>query len=169
MTAELMLVGRNPGYNENMTGKPFCGPAGRRLDDVLHDVGISSNRIVRRQRVYITNVVKCFTEGNAVPPRACVDVCCRHVEAELRVVRPKLVITCGTEAKGWWSRFLKADTSSRVPAYFGMIHPAAALRDSTYEAVLRYQTRILCRLVSQLHLTEGKRRVRKKRVGQTAK
>jgi len=162
LNAQIMLVGRNPGVTENNVGKPFCGMSGSRLDDVLHDVRLASNRIVRRQRIYVTNVVKCFTEGNAIPPRVCVDACCAHVETELQIVKPKLLITCGTEAKGWWTRLVGTKTLTRVPACFHMIHPAAALRNSTFEAVLRHQTRLLRRLVSRLHLTEGKRSVRKK-------
>jgi DNA polymerase len=97
--AELMMVGEQPGDQEDRAGQPFVGPAGRVLDEALDEVGID------RSRVYVTNVVKHFkwvargkrrihSKPNAREIRACRP----WLEAELADVQPRVVVALGATA-----------------------------------------------------------------------
>jgi uracil-DNA glycosylase len=98
-SARLMLVGEQPGDQEDLQGRPFVGPAGRMLDAALEDVGI------HREDVYLTNSVKHFkftprgkrrihSKPNAREVRACRP----WLEAEMQVVKPKMVVALGATA-----------------------------------------------------------------------
>ena len=129
--ADLMIVGEGPGQREDEQGLPFVGPSGRLLDELLGEIGL------RRDEVYITNVVKCRPPRNRDPREAEIDACKPYLRTQLSLVDPKVVLTLGnfasklllrsttgiTRLRGhaypWWNRSL-------VPTF----HPAAALRGS---------------------------------------
>ncbi len=87
--ARVMLVGEAPGAAEDLTGRPFVGPAGQKLDEVFAAVGIG------REEIYITNVVKCRPPGNRIPARKEMDTCLPYLEAQIALVNPGLIITLG--------------------------------------------------------------------------
>jgi DNA polymerase len=136
--ASLMLVGEQPGDKEDLAGEPFVGPAGRELDAALERAGID------RSQAYVTNAVKHFKwkagrgkrrlhqSPNAEEVRACRP----WLEAELEVVRPKIVVALGaTAAKSLFGSKFKVmrDHGTPVevefaPAATGTIHPSAILR-----------------------------------------
>src|SRR5256885_9535506 len=100
-TAELMFVGEQPGDEEDVAGKPFVGPAGRLLDKVLDEVKID------RKLVYVTNAVKHFKwkPGTGArkrmhdkPNMAEIRACHPWLEAEIKVVQPRLVVALGASA-----------------------------------------------------------------------
>ena len=134
--AAIVLVGEQPGDQEDRTGEPFVGPAGRVLDDALRDAGI------RRDQVYVTNAVKHFkfTERgkrriHQKPNTTEIVACHRWIEAELAALRPTLVVMMGTVAvrsilgrpatitslRGQWIEI--GDVTGLVT-----IHPSAILR-----------------------------------------
>jgi uracil-DNA glycosylase family protein len=97
--AQIMLVGEQPGNDEDLTGRPFVGPAGKLLDRALEDAGID------REITYVTNVVKHFkweprgkrrihAKPNAQEVRACLP----WLQAEIQLVHPKLVVCLGATA-----------------------------------------------------------------------
>jgi DNA polymerase len=97
----MMLVGEQPGDREDLEGEPFVGPAGRVLDDALESAGIS------RDDVYLTNAVKHFRFTRASggkrrihekPGVAHIEACHPWLDAELRVVQPKVVVCLGATA-----------------------------------------------------------------------
>ena len=97
--ARLMLVGEQPGDQEDLAGKPFVGPAGKILDKALADAGIE------RDGVYVTNVVKHFKNEprgkrrlHKKPNRSEVEVCKIWFDQELALVRPPLVVAMGVTA-----------------------------------------------------------------------
>lgn len=97
--ADLMLVGEQPGDKEDLAGKPFVGPAGRLLDEALAAAGIA------RRQVYVTNAVKHFyfePRGkfrlHKRPPVSAIKACLPWFEAELAVVRPRVVVLLGAVA-----------------------------------------------------------------------
>jgi uracil-DNA glycosylase len=137
-SARVMLVGEQPGDREDVTGAPFVGPAGRVLDDALEEAGIE------RRDAYVTNVVKHFKwkpgrgkrrlhqKPNAEEIRACRP----WLDAELRVVKPEVVVCLGaTAAKALLGsgfrvtrqrgEFLEVDFA---PLATATIHPSAILR-----------------------------------------
>src|SRR5918993_2046746 len=97
--ARVMLVGEQPGDAEDLAGHPFVGPAGKLLDRALAEAGID------RRRVYVTNVVKHFKweprgkrRIHAKPNSAEITACFPWLEAEIRLVSPKLVVCLGATA-----------------------------------------------------------------------
>jgi len=88
--AKVMLVGEAPGFNEDRQGRPFVGAAGQLLTELLKLAGMD------RSRVYITNVVKCRPPNNREPMPDEIEICTReYLEKQIRLVRPKLVISLG--------------------------------------------------------------------------
>ncbi|MEN3010986.1 MAG: uracil-DNA glycosylase [Candidatus Bipolaricaulaceae bacterium] len=86
---DLMLIGEAPGEVEDETGRPFVGPAGQLLTQILQSVGLS------REEVYITNVVKCRPPGNRVPTREEMSACWEWLSAQIGLVRPRIIVTLG--------------------------------------------------------------------------
>jgi len=135
----LMLVGEQPGDQEDLAGRPFVGPAGKMLDRALIDAGVD------RSRVYVTNVVKHFkieARGkrrlHKKPNRYEVEVCKAWLDQEIALVRPQLVLAMGVTAAS--ALVGKAVTLSRLRGQVvafanargqqGMvtIHPSSILR-----------------------------------------
>jgi len=89
----LMLIGEAPGFNEDLEGKPFVGPAGKLLDFILNKLGL------RRDQIYITNLIKCRPERNELPKgkelESIVESCKKHLHSELSTVHPKVVVLLG--------------------------------------------------------------------------
>ncbi|MGA7269719.1 MAG: uracil-DNA glycosylase [Acidimicrobiia bacterium] len=128
--AEVMFVGEAPGRNEDLQGEPFVGRAGQLLDQLLAEIGID------RQSVYIANVLKCRPPNNRDPLPDEIECCKGYLREQIRLIRPRVVVTLGnfatklllrtstgiTRLRGrsypWWLE------STLVPTF----HPAAALR-----------------------------------------
>jgi uracil-DNA glycosylase len=136
-TAELILIGETPGDQEDRQGRPFVGPAGRLLDEALTAAGLD------RQSVYITNAVKHFKweeRGKRrlhKKPSAREQAACRPwLEAEIRVVRPRVIVCLGATAAqslpGAAFRITKQRgrllTSNPSEAILATHHPSAVLR-----------------------------------------
>ena len=137
LPAELMLVGEQPGDQEDKAGKPFVGPAGRLLDKALDEAGI------RRDRAYLTNAVKHF-KWKARGPRRIHDkpswteqVACRPwLEEELALAQPRVLVLLGaTAAQTLLGRDFRITRSRGVPLdsdlaglVLATIHPSAVLR-----------------------------------------
>lgn len=136
-SAELMLVGEQPGDREDREGKPFVGPAGRLLDQALEEAGID------RGAAYVTNAVKHFkwtARGkrriHAKPNWSEIAACRPWLEAELSVVKPKVLVCLGaTAAQALLGRDFRV-TKQRgrpvetdlAPVAMATIHPSAILR-----------------------------------------
>ncbi len=129
--ADLMFIGEGPGEVEDRTGRPFVGPAGQKLTEILRSVNID------RESVYITNMVKCQPPGNRVPTRAEMNVCWDWLAAQIALVRPLLIVTLGNTPS---QRFL--DTNEGIGQLrgklyrwkggielFPMFHPSYLLRN----------------------------------------
>lgn len=128
--AQIMFVGEGPGQNEDQTGRPFVGRAGQLLDAMLEGIGL------RREEVFIANVVKCRPPGNRLPMPPEVAVCLPNLRAQMRIVAPRIVVLLGalssqtlvdpairvTRDRGKW--FAKDGRD-----YLVTFHPAAVLRD----------------------------------------
>jgi uracil-DNA glycosylase len=136
-SAEIMLVGEQPGDQEDEEGEPFVGPAGRLLDQALERAGLD------RKRVYVTNLVKHFNHEvrgkfrlHKRPPAGAIKACSPWLRAELEAVRPSVLVLLGaTAARALVSdRFRvsrergKALESPLAPAVIATLHPSAILR-----------------------------------------
>jgi len=127
--AGLMILGEAPGKQEDQRGRPFCGPAGTRLTALLREIRMD------RADVYIANVVMCRPPGNRRPRRDEVVTCAPFLDAQLRLVAPRVLITLGASAtrRRLGSHVTVAEARGRahdvdgvavVPTY----HPAALNR-----------------------------------------
>ena len=142
-TARVMLVGEAPGASEDRLGRPFVGGAGRLLDRLLEEAGL------RREDVFITNVVKARPPGNRDPKA---DEVAHHLpwlEAQLEVIRPKLLVPLGRHAlKRFAPDTTITEAHGRVVEHdgrmlFPMYHPAAALRNPKLRETLHEDARAL--------------------------
>jgi len=90
--AELMFVGEGPGADEDAQGVPFVGRAGQLLNNMIAAMGL------KREQVYIANIVKCRPPGNRTPERDECDTCSPFLMRQIRVVRPKVIVALGATA-----------------------------------------------------------------------
>lgn len=133
MDALLAFVGEAPGYNEDQTGRPFCGRAGELLDRLLGMVKI------KRNQIWIGNVLKCRPPENRAPMVDEVRACRPYLEKQLELIGPKIVIPLGKFAASHFIADAKISQIRGVPVrvsnflIYPIYHPAAALRS---EAVL---------------------------------
>ena len=136
--ADVMLVGEQPGNDEDLAGHPFVGPAGRLLNQALEQAGI------QRDRTYVTNVVKHFkweTRGkrriHAKPKAAEIGACRPWLDAEIAVVHPRIIVCLGaTAAKALIGSSFKVSVdrgrfveSPLAPLVTATVHPSSILRE----------------------------------------
>ncbi len=86
----IVFVGEGPGFEEDQQGRPFVGPAGQLLTDII-EKGIK----IKRAEVYICNIVKCRPPGNRNPEPDEVEACIRFVKQQIAVIKPKVIVTLG--------------------------------------------------------------------------
>jgi uracil-DNA glycosylase len=135
--ATMMLVGEQPGDYEDVAGKPFVGPAGKIMDRALEEAGIE------RSKVYVTNAVKHFkweARGkrriHQKPNSREIAACRPWLEAELRIVKPKLVVAMGaTAAQTIFGPSFRVTrergkllSSKLAPRVLATVHPSSLLR-----------------------------------------
>ncbi|MGD8600909.1 MAG: uracil-DNA glycosylase, partial [Gemmatimonadota bacterium] len=133
--ARLVVVGEAPGANEDATGLPFVGAAGKFLDLLLATVDLS-----REDSVYICNVLKCRPPGNRDPQPDEIEACSPYLKKQLELIRPQALLAVGSFA----ARLLTGQEKSalgrlrgKVHSYEGVplvvtYHPAALLRNSKW-------------------------------------
>ena len=112
--AKLILIGQNPGTEEDKTGKPFVGRAGKFLNKVLAQNGLN------RDEIFITNIVKHVTPQNRKPLPDEVEACVPYLTQQINLVKPKVVVLMGAIA---WQTPIVEDAE-----YFETVHPSAAMR-----------------------------------------
>lgn len=91
--ALIMIIGEGPGQNEDETGMPFVGRAGQLLDKIFESVGLSTE-----EDVYICNIVKCRPPNNRVPTPMETESCRDYLNAQIRYVKPKIILLTGATA-----------------------------------------------------------------------
>ncbi|MDD5086154.1 MAG: uracil-DNA glycosylase [Candidatus Nanoarchaeia archaeon] len=89
LNAEIMLIGEAPGYNESITGKPFCGAAGKILDEILNNAGL------KREDIFITNVVKMRPPNNRNPTKEEINHFSPFLDNQIKILNPKIIGTLG--------------------------------------------------------------------------
>ena len=124
-----MFIGEGPGSEEDRTGRPFVGPAGKLLDAMIFALGLE------RQDVYITNVVKCRPPGNRDPEDQEAAACAAFLDRQIELIRPRLIISLGKPAARRLTGTAKTMTAfrGRWATYRGIpllpvFHPAYLLR-----------------------------------------
>ncbi|MEX2530390.1 MAG: uracil-DNA glycosylase [Gemmatimonadota bacterium] len=147
--ARVMVVGEAPGANEDRTGLPFVGAAGKLLDLLLRGVGLS-----RKDSVYICNVLKCRPPGNRNPRPDEIETCAPWLHRQIELVRPEVILAVGTFA----GQLLSGRESplgklrGEVYSYQGTplvvtYHPAALLRNSRWTRATWHDLQLLRRVL----------------------
>ncbi len=135
--AEIMFIGEGPGFHENEQGRPFVGAAGKFLDELLARIGL------RRQQVYITNVVKCRPPSNRDPKPEEVETCTKqYLERQIQAINPKVIITLGRYSMGLFLSNAKiSEVHGQAVRVKGrlivpMYHPAAGLHQMSLKPII---------------------------------
>ncbi|HET9880042.1 MAG TPA: uracil-DNA glycosylase [Candidatus Limnocylindria bacterium] len=133
---DVLLVGEGPGAREDATGRPFVGPAGQLLDELIRSIGWE------RRDVVITNVVKCRPPGNRDPEPAEIAACGSYLDRQEAALDPSVVVTLGRHSL---QRYLPGARIGAVHGtlrrgrgrwVFPMYHPAAALHQASLRDTL---------------------------------
>jgi len=156
LNATLMLIGEAPGRWEDEKGRPFVGAAGKLLDSLLASIGL------RREEVYIANILKCRPPGNRDPRPEEVEACTPFLDRQIMIIRPKVIATLGRHSTSYIfskaglvfkrisdvrGKVLKAHVLNIdvwvVPTY----HPASALYNPGVKELLRSDFEMIGRVV----------------------
>jgi DNA polymerase len=146
---DIMFIGEGPGYHEDQQGRPFVGPAGKLLEELLATIGLT------RRDVYIANVVKCRPPNNRDPLPDEIKACRKYLDQQIRLLDPPVIATLGRYSM---ARFMPGAIISRVhgkPPQWGkrtilpLYHPAAALRQFSLRGYLEEDFRKLPALVEE--------------------
>ena len=129
----VVIVGEGPGADEDATGKPFVGKAGMLLTSILESGGG-----IKRDTLYITNIVKCRPPENRNPFRDEAEACSEFLEAQLSLLHPDIVVTLGNISTQWLLKTSQGITSLRGKwvdwrgiKLFPMFHPSYLLRNES--------------------------------------
>jgi len=155
--AEIMLIGEGPGFHENEQGRPFVGAAGKFLDQLLEQAGVT------RADVWITNVVKCRPPGNRDPLPEEVETCTsNYLQHQIRIVDPSIIVTLGRFSMGLFFKGAKITQvhgqMRKVADRFviAMYHPAAALHQMSLKPAIMADFAKLPDLLKQARAELGK-------------
>ena len=127
----ILFVGEAPGWHEDQMGRPFVGPAGKFLEELLGSIGL------RREEVFITNMVKCRPPGNRDPLPDEIETCRKYLDRQIELLSSRAIVSLGRHSL---TRFFPGKTISQVHGkakkqddviYYAMYHPAAALHQGS--------------------------------------
>jgi DNA polymerase len=155
---EIMFIGEGPGFYENEQGRPFVGAAGKFLDELLAQAGL------KRENVWITNIVKCRPPGNRDPLPEEIAACNGYLERQIQAVDPSIIVTLGRHSMG---KFIPGAKISAVHGQMrrvgdrfviAMFHPAAALHQASLKPALLADFARLPQLLEQARKGLGRDR-----------
>ncbi|MEO0136842.1 MAG: type-4 uracil-DNA glycosylase [candidate division WOR-3 bacterium] len=155
--AKIMFIGEAPGANEDMTGRPFCGDAGKILDELLLVAKL------KREEVFIGNILKCRPPNNRDPKPDEIKACTPFLERQIEIIKPKIICTLGNYATAFilekfglkekiqgisriHGKIFEAESSYRWIKIIPMYHPAVAVYNINMKKVLEEDFKILERL-----------------------
>lgn len=148
--SDIMFIGEGPGFHENEQGRPFVGAAGKFLEELLSDIGLS------REEVFISNVVKCRPPGNRDPLPVEVKTCTSNfLDRQIAAINPKVIVTLGrfsmnllmpnSKISQVHGQAVKIHGRLVVPMY----HPAAALHQGSLRPVIKQDFAQLPQLIAE--------------------
>ncbi|MBN1286080.1 MAG: uracil-DNA glycosylase [Anaerolineae bacterium] len=150
VNAEVMFIGEGPGATEDEQGLPFVGASGRLLDELLNMIGM------KRDQVFIANVVKCRPPGNRDPRTSELTTCAPYLDRQIELIDPKMIITLGRYSMARWfpegkitqihGQAKKIEGRLIMPVY----HPAAALRNPSWRPQLEADFKQIPALIRQI-------------------
>jgi len=147
--ADLLFVGEAPGWHEDQQGRPFVGPAGQFLDQLLTSIGL------RREEVYIANVIKCRPPQNREPLPVEIQSCRKWLDRQIEIIRPQMIITLGRYSL---ARYFPNESIGKMHGkprklggviYYPMYHPAAALHQGSLRRTIETDMLRIPQLLAQ--------------------
>jgi uracil-DNA glycosylase family 4 len=135
--ADIMFIGEAPGWHEDQQGRPFVGPAGQFLDELLSLINL------KREQVFIANVIKCRPQGNRDPLPQEILNCRPWLERQIEIIRPRMIVTLGRYSM---ALFFPGKSIGKIHGtaekrdgiiYYAMYHPAAALHQQSLREIIK--------------------------------
>jgi len=158
--AKVMFIGEGPGYYEDKQGRPFVGPAGHLLDELLASIDL------KRADVFITNVVKCRPPENRDPKPEEIEACNDYLDRQIAAIQPQVIVTLGrySMAKFFGSEKISAihGRARKIDGRmcFAMYHPAAGLHQASLMDTIRADFKKIPQVMAEAErlAAEGKMR-----------
>jgi DNA polymerase len=161
--AEIMFIGEGPGQKEDELGIPFVGAAGKFLDEMLETIKL------KREEVYIANVVKCRPPANRDPLPEEAESCWPWLEKQIEIINPKLVVTLGRHSM---ERFLPNQKISQIHGkamrrnipglgarvFYALYHPAAALYNGSMRTILIQDFKQIPKVLEAVNKSESEKK-----------
>ena len=155
--AKIMFIGEGPGFHEDRQGRPFVGPAGQFLEELLASINL------KRADVFITNVVKCRPPGNRDPLPAEINACNDYLERQIAAINPQAIVTLGRFSM---AKFFGGEKISSIHGRarkidgricIAMYHPAAGLHQQSLKDTIRSDFRKIPQMIAdaERHSDEG--------------
>lgn len=148
--ARVMIVGEAPGKNEDLQGEPFVGAAGQYLNELLAHAGL------KREDIYIANVLKCRPPGNRDPLAEEIQTCTPYLREQTRTINPDFIVTLGNFSTKFILKTEVGITRLRGTLQqagrfkvFPIFHPAAAIYDRNKRELLEEDFKMLGRLLAE--------------------
>jgi len=152
--AKIMFIGEAPGVQEDRTGRPFCGAAGKILDELLESVGI------KRKEVYITNILKDRPPENRDPQKEEIEACVPYLERQIEIIKPKVICPLGRYSMKFLmekfglkdeiqpiskihGKVFEAKTLFQKVRIISLYHPAVATYNPNMKEILKQDFKIL--------------------------
>ncbi len=135
--ARILFIGEGPGFHEDKQGRPFVGPAGQFLDELLQSINL------KRADVFITNVVKCRPPNNRDPLPEEINACNDYLDRQIAALKPQVIVTLGRYSM---AKFFSGEKISVIHGRarkkdgyicIAMYHPAAGLHQESLKATIR--------------------------------
>lgn len=147
--ADIMFIGEAPGWHEDQQGRPFVGPAGKFLEELLELINLD------RKQVFIANVIKCRPQGNRDPLPQEMIACRPWLESQIELIRPQIIVTLGRYSM---ALFFPQKSIGKVHGtaerregiiYYAMYHPAAALHQQSLRETIKNDMLKIPQLIAQ--------------------
>ena len=152
----ILFIGEAPGWHEDQQGRPFVGPAGKYLEDLLASINL------KREQVYIANVIKCRPPGNRDPLPGEIQACSKWLTRQIEMIKPQMIITLGRYSM---AKYFPNQSISQVHGkarkqddiiYYAMYHPAAALHQGSLRKTIEADMAKIPQILAQAEkLTEA--------------
>ena len=149
INAQIMFIGEAPGYHEDQQGLPFVGASGKYLEELLAGIGL------KRQDVFIANVVKCRPPENRDPQTIEIDACKAYLDRQIEIIDPVVIATLGRFSMARYFPNGKITKIHGQPKYeggriyFPLFHPAAALRNANLKPVMEADFKRMTELIAK--------------------
>ena len=149
INADIMFIGEAPGYHEDQQGLPFVGASGKYLEELLAGIGL------KRQDVFIANVVKCRPPENRDPQPKEIDACKAYLDRQIEIIDPVIIATLGRFSMARYFPNGKITKIHGQPKYEGgriyypLFHPAAALRNANLKPVMEADFKRMTELIAK--------------------